>query len=195
VGTSVLAALREAPDTDKSEARDLERQEQGNVAGELLRLIFQLGQHSPEDASLNKACVMLRELKARSANSEIRARPASLRYLEQCWQNFKNVAHLIAAFEVEDSFTDLDPESFTELIPVFSCAEALREFGEHHRAPIGPSGTGRSSKPLLDADETWRVPHELQLQKPVLKMQPLSLQQRKILEAYKVETSSRRQTD
>jgi hypothetical protein len=110
---------------------------------------------------LNKALVMLRELTARSDKSEIRARPTSLRYVEQCWQHFRNVAHLWAAFiQVGDGLTCSDPES-DELIMFLSYSELFRKFGEQHKTPLGPSGTGRSSRLLLDANETAKVPDRL----------------------------------
>ena len=189
-----LKALRNAPNREESDRVEAARLERGLIAGDILMLLAVMAQHFPRDASLNKAYFVLRKIDAGSNLPKNKVR--SPRMIEKCWQEFKNVSHLWGATHMWAQFvqnktplTASESEPAMPLLGFLAQAEALREFGERHYAPLGPSGSGRSSRPLLDPSETWTAPAQLRLPKIEPSMQPSFIPQiANALREYSVET-------
>jgi hypothetical protein len=71
--------------------------------------------------------------------------------LIEIWRDFAPAAHLWAAMTLSPSLWNKSPASGAALAEFLAYAEELRRRGEAHRP-------ARSRTPLLNANETWRVP-------------------------------------
>jgi hypothetical protein len=125
-----------------------------------LLFILRAAEHEPALASLNR--VIIGE---KAANRGLKS---SERTLKEAWKKYTPVAHLWAAANsvASEEFraSGLEP---AKLRMFLAYAEYLRRRGEAWTHPHG-------REPLLDPNETWKVPPDFALPKVSIKVGPLS---------------------
>ena len=141
--------------------------------GETLALVCCMIQNDPSSASRNKA----QYLQRKNLDAEVEADPSlkltrSERSQHENWREFSPVAHLWAGLlvfsheGVTDS-NDVTVEKFKvkhdDIPRMLGLAEFFRKIGETF-VPAGQRPTEKSpSTTILDPDETWKCPEELEI--------------------------------
>gem|GEM_PF-5002746 len=156
--------LTEAPPYPEVVERQQRSAWPGCAAGDVLLYLLQIDA-AGIPSSVNKAVFVARDYLQGAKDGEGENIGASERYIRQCWEDFKPVAHLWAAYRVWQFNDDPEgregPESFSpfqmdSLRPFLALSEKLADLGAAHVAH------GRR-EPTLAPDQLWRVPERIQL--------------------------------
>lgn len=159
-------------------APPVESQKQaGKEAGRLLWTILGCARYHQGWAGPASAQELLRQAHV-EANREFGTKlNVSPKALGLSWAAMRAAAHLWAAWE-SPLHRGWDWSNPTHVKGFLALAEALRQAGEQHHAPLGrlPANgpvKSRSKRPLLDPDNSWRVPQSVELPPLSLLLRPL----------------------
>jgi len=122
------------------------------TAGSILYLVRLLDAYGAE-ASVRKAKFMIRE---EGKTPDVRR---SERQIMEAWQKYRNVSHLIAAYQALRGF-EFGDKVWWRLSVLLAIARDLQRFG----TGFIPAGTDASARgPLLDPQSVWSVPEDFPL--------------------------------
>lgn len=177
--------LIEAPAYSDLKKIAAERTKKAILAGNLLMAVFLMHRFNEPEPSLNKARFVAKEFAARARYGDGSAIDKSEPSINRAWNDFRSVAHLWAAFEINKAYPFAPKrEIFTpNFLPSFLgvAAEILR-FGESFIPK-----RARPHVPIVDAKTAWHLPDSVEpiaLANP--SRPPILLQ--KTLKKYRAET-------
>jgi len=148
-----LRILVEGPDLARLDMASIEAIRSGIVAGDILATLYLMDRFSLEEPSLKKAVYVAHEFAKMERYGDGKRMNTSPKKIRACWQDFMSVAHLWAAFRLNQAYpytsnrTDFS-SGFQSLLEV--AAELLR-FGFKF-TPL------RSKSTVLDCLQSWTLP-------------------------------------
>jgi len=150
----------------------------GVVAGETLVCLLQLVKFAPGHASLRRAQFIVKKVRIKQKYATRLRIPASTTSIETAWGDFKNVAHLWAAF-IPQWIELVDEEVLSDArLPDF-LADA-RWFAEAGANLIPKHGRG----PVLNKGVIWMIPDSPDIPTVTLEPPPMSESELDLLRNY-----------
>lgn len=151
-----LRLLLEAPSYSSLKQLIAESTKRATVAGDLLAVIYLMDRFKVARPSMNKAIFVAMEFAKNSRYGDGTPLNKSEPMVIKCWNEFKGVAHLWAAFRLQQAYpyappkSQFSPEGFVSFLEV---AQGLFQFGVSYI----PKGS-KSKKPILDSQKCWCLP-------------------------------------
>lgn len=184
INASDLRLLIEAPAYDVLKNITAANTKRATVAGDILTALYLMDKFSVPEPSLNKAIFVSMEF-AKSKDGvygDGTRMNVSERMVLECWNEYKPVAHLWAAFRINGAYPYADDDVFSD--PQFlEVAVGLFRFG----AGFIPA-RAKNKTPVLDAQKCWALPDSIPARNPVLDRIPDRLLE--YLKKYKAPKSS-----
>lgn len=159
ISAGTLRALLASPGAEELSSLAAEATKRGTVAGDLLSLVYQLQQSGADRPSLRKAIGLYKEFALGQKYGDGTALKYSDQTLRNHWAEFTKVAHLWAAFRLNQGPYAFAPEQgaiFHEPAATrmfLGIAKAIAEFA----STFIPKGT-KPPKPVLCADDLLVIP-------------------------------------
>lgn len=157
VRADALRRLLAGPGRAEIDHLRTEAAKQGNVAGDLLHLIYQMHQRSGEEPSLSKALKAYQDFSLTAKYGDKTPLKRAEQTLRDCFEAFAPSAHLWAAYRLNGPFPYFDPKAgllTTDdgLSHLLGVAKAVGEFA----TTFVPKRT-RPAKPVIDPDTLVRI--------------------------------------
>lgn len=182
LGSEAVELLADAKTFDQQQKDIQALFVRGYLVGEVLALICFKSQYDPASASRNKAQYLQRLCLEDAARANPRMSwPKSERSQHQSWREFSPVAHLWAGLILFSQWESGSSEDASfrvlgfrhdEIPQLLGFAEYFRKIGEKFE-PTGQRPTAESpSKTVLDPEETWKCPEDLEIPEVDLEFTP-----------------------
>jgi hypothetical protein len=161
---SIMSVLINSPSLENVTERASKSAYGGAVAGDILLYIAEMHLTGHKEPSVRKAVYLAEDYLANAVDGYGKKGATSNISIRKCWEEYKTVAHLWAAFRVcqltpDKDFSNLYDTLFGDNLGQFlAIAEAYRHFGEVFK----PSRI-KSQESLLPKNKTWRVPEDYKL--------------------------------
>lgn len=154
---------RLARSMSEAELRKMRHQaiKRGSIAGGLLLIMYLMDLFNIKDPSMNKAIYLLQRGSKDHFYGDGESLKSSEKTIRKYWKEYKPVAHLWGALELNNWYHLYDPVDLLtgkENITIFlRMSAALLDFGKD----LIPSHS-KSNTPLLDYLECWTLPKEIE---------------------------------
>jgi len=174
LGSEMVRFLLHAKPPEEQPKDFRRRYLRGMMVGEVLLITCYQIQNDSAAASRNKAQYLQREGLDASVEKHLRMRlPKSDRAQHESWRLFSSVAHLWAALKLLMSYHDTDDSeplgifefrgAFDDIPQLLGIAECFRKIGEKFVSEGQRPTTESPSTTVLDPEETWKCPEELEI--------------------------------
>lgn len=178
IPASIVRILLNAPSYEDIVERATNSAKKGSIAGDILDYIAQMHFTGHKQPSVRKAVYVAEDYLSNAVNGYGEKSGSSNIFIYKCWDEYKTVAHLWAAFRVRqfasqqqknNGFFNLEEPLCGDYLDKFlTVAEVFRIFGEGFAPPIV-----KSHESLLPKDETWKVPESYSLPNVYLSIQDM----------------------
>lgn len=158
----VLQSMLDGPSWGELRNRAVEATKQGTVAGDLLKLIYEMHLRGAEEPSFGKAIDEYKQFAQRRRYGDIKVLKRSEASLRRYFDSFESVAHLWAALRLNQGLYPYTPaktdvfHSREELHAMLGVAKAVGEFATN----FTPKRT-KPPKPVIDIDTLVKIPNEI----------------------------------
>jgi hypothetical protein len=159
VDAQTLRLLIEAPGYDQLKVLVSETAKRGIVAGDILAAMYLMDRFSIPEPSINKAIYVSRQFARKVRYGDDTKMPGWEQNIKNCWREFRPVAHLWAAFRLNQAYP-FTPErttfssGFADFLEV---ASGLLNFGFSF-IPL----RAKPRRPILDPSKSWALPATVQ---------------------------------
>ncbi|MFC1772650.1 hypothetical protein ACFL3A_04770 [Pseudomonadota bacterium] len=181
VNVRTLRLLVEAPSWPILKELTTENTKRGIVAGDIFGALYVMDKFNIREPSMNKAVFVAMEFAKKQKYGDGTKMAISEPKIRKCWNEFRSVSHLWAAFRLgqaypfaADSFSMEGNQAFLEV------AQGLFQFGTSY-IPL----RARPKKTILDRENCWALPNTIAARHIQSERQPDALL--KILKKYKVQ--------
>ena len=176
-----LRLLIDAPAYDALKDIRIANTKRAIVAGDILMALYLMDKFGVVEPSLNKAFSVAMEYAKTAKYGDGTRMNVSERMVSQCWNEYKPVAHLWAAFRINAAYPYAPDEEVLMSKKFPEVAVEIYRFGVGF-IPF------RAKTPILDAEKCWVLPDSIAASKPVLDRAPDVLL--KYIKNYKAPKSS-----
>jgi len=158
IEVSTLNLILDAPSWNEIKSLTKEATKQGIVAGDVLASLYLMDRFGVPEPSMNKAIHIASEYAAESKWGDGKRLNVSERMIREAWVEYKSVAHLWAAFRLNQAYPFATKDGlFAESLCDFLAVAA----GVLNFAVAFKPFRARGSQPILTRKEAWAPPKDI----------------------------------
>lgn len=156
INASDLRLLIEAPSYDAFKGFTAANTKCAIVAGDILMTLYLMDRFGVPEPSLNKAIFVAMEYAKTAKYGDGTRMNVSERMVLECWNEYKPVAHLWAAFRINGAYPYAPADDIFSQTKFLEVAAGLYRFGVEF-VPF----RARPKTPILDAKKCWALPDNI----------------------------------